>query len=596
MKQTKRRIRLRVTGGLLALWLVFFGAFSVWQLLRQRETAMKECLSILDTASGNIADICLEYQDRKPGNVLLAVEPEWDVAALATQTLMGVKGQYGTEQCGMELACFDADGKLLAMTGPYLVLHYTVPPKAEGRVFGEEHYGILDVREALPEDAAEKLLAYASYWDIRIYQDAEDFRENAEAGHLEHYEIFFQGLWSDGRNLIPGKIVVCEHRTLTEPDSYYLSPQFDEAGNMVEAGNMPIVWVYENEPPAEKIRNMLYIQGAWTYSRFAGVGQEDTEAGARVLDSKWSQAVRESGISREKWETEGFLVAGPGYSRMRARGLLSTEFTAVCENYQSNTYLVMAGTYPTWKNSLGILGAAAAGSGVLLLIVGVLLCWQLGRVYEAQAELEAQRRRTTNAIAHDLKTPMAAITGYAENLLEHTRPDKQEHYLRAIHAQVGRMNEIVRSMLELSRLEAAVEDLKLTRFSLGQLCREAAQTQEEGWRIAVEGDAVLEADRELIRRVMDNFLSNARKHTPPGGLVTVTIAPGRCQVYNPGQPIAPEQMEKIWEPYYRADDARAGTGSGLGLSIVREILSRHGFGCGVENTPDGVVFWFQWDK
>ena len=231
-----------------------------------------------------------------------------------------------------------------------------------------------------------------------------------------------------------------------------------------------------------------------------------------------------------------------------------------------------------------------------MLIVGAILCWQLGRVYDAQAALEASRRRTTNAIAHDLKTPMAAVMAYAENLMEEVQPQKRDHYIAAIHTQTARMDRIVREMLELSRLEAGADQLRREEFSLGALCRQAAEEQPGDHLVLVSGDAAVCADREMLRRVLDNLLSNAQNHAAPGSAISVTIGRDRLEVLNVGQPIPEEQMERLWDAYYQADEARSAGGSGLGLSIVREILQRHGYSYGAENREEGVCFWFGWEK
>ena len=588
--KAKRKIYLRVGAGLLALWLGFFGAFAVWQLMRLREAAMKEYMAIFDNASVSIAETYAEYENNEPGYVTIPVESQWDINANVNETLQGVK--YSNE---MELACYDFNGDVIAQTGPYLTLGYEMPPKSTHRKFGEIHCGILDVYSALPKDAADKLVEYASYWDPIHYQDAEDFRKNAEIGHVNSYVILFPGgLWTDGQYLIPGKIVVCAEQIYSREMTGYQIPQFDDAGNLVEEGNLPIVWTYENEPPAEQIAGMTLVQPNFSFQSRPALSAEYPEHKARVLDEYWS-SVAKGAAWNDDWGEGGQRIMAPGQTQLKAKGLITTNYISVNETYHNNrieTLLVASGTYHTLRESAKILGPAAAGSGALLLMVGLLLCWQLGRVYEAQAALEAQRRRITNAIAHDLKTPMAAVMAYAENLLEDTQPQKRDHYLRAIHSQVGRMDEIVRRMLELSRLEAGVDQLNRTEFSLGELCRQAAE--EQPGLVLVSGDETISADREMLRRVLDNLLSNALKHAAPGTAVTVAIEDGRLEVSNVGEPIPEDKLDQLWEPYYQADEARSAGGSGLGLSIVREILRRHEFSYGTENRENMVVFWFRW--
>ena len=156
------------------------------------------------------------------------------------------------------------------------------------------------------------------------------------------------------------------------------------------------------------------------------------------------------------------------------------------------------------------------------------------------------------------------------------------------------MNGIVTEMLELSRLEAGADTLHMELISLKPLCEKAAEAYQDAGRLfLLEGDAEIQGDRQMLLRVMDNFLSNAVRHTKDGETIRISITENRCSVYNPGDPIPEEAMQKLWEAYYQADESRSAGGSGLGLSIAREVLERHGFSYGAENVDDGVSFWFQ---
>lgn len=114
--------------------------------------------------------------------------------------------------------------------------------------------------------------------------------------------------------------------------------------------------------------------------------------------------------------------------------------------------------------------------------------------------------------------------------------------------------------------------------------------QEPAWAAELVGDE--EQVWAMLRRVLENFLSNAIRYTTPGGTVRVEIRQRKCTVKNPGQPIPTEELERIWEAHYQRNPARSEGGSGLGLSIAREILHRHGFSWGVQNGPEGPEFWF----
>jgi len=140
-----------------------------------------------------------------------------------------------------------------------------------------------------------------------------------------------------------------------------------------------------------------------------------------------------------------------------------------------------------------------------------------------------------------------------------------------------------------------VDILRRERISLGTLCREAMEPYWDSGRLfLLDGDAEIQGDRQMLLRVLDNFLSNAVRHTKSGDGIRVTITDHRCGVFNPGKAIPEAVQPKLWEAYYQADESRSRGGSGLGLAIAREILERHGFSYGIENQDGGVEFWFEY--
>ena len=225
--------------------------------------------------------------------------------------------------------------------------------------------------------------------------------------------------------------------------------------------------------------------------------------------------------------------------------------------------------------------------------------------YDRQVEREKQRRELTSAIAHELKTPLGIIHGYCEGLQENIREEKRDHYLGVILDETEKMDALVLEMLDLSKLESEAYRLRVESFSLGELAREEAEryrpaAQQKGLRLEVrtDGDGVMTADRGRIAQVLSNFLSNAVWHTPEGGAVQVhaTQEKGllRVEVENEGPPIPEEQIDKIWNVFYKGDASRerAKGGTGLGLAIAQNILELHGMEYGACNTEGGVCFWF----
>lgn len=214
---------------------------------------------------------------------------------------------------------------------------------------------------------------------------------------------------------------------------------------------------------------------------------------------------------------------------------------------------------------------------------------------------EEHRRIFTSHLAHELKTPLAVIHSYAQGLQEHIAEDKREKYLATICSEAERMNGMVLELLDLSRLEAGRVKLRRENFSLSQLTRSTLEKlspslEAKGLRLstALEDPAPVLADRGRMAQVVENLLTNAVKYTPAGGEIGVEVDQTDrhtiLRVSNDCPPIPQEELDQLFEPFYRREDAAPGEGTGLGLAIVRHIVQLHGGSCTAQATPSGVQF------
>ena len=215
----------------------------------------------------------------------------------------------------------------------------------------------------------------------------------------------------------------------------------------------------------------------------------------------------------------------------------------------------------------------------------------LARVFNAMAtdlaEVDRIRRDLIANVSHELRTPITALRAALENLVDEVeRPDPQ--LLQTMLGQVERLGRLVTQLLDLSRLEAGVVPLQMQRFEvhplLEQAVKEAKLQTGNGIRFAVEApeDLTVEADAERVHQVVANLLENAVRHSPSDGAIVASArrTGGRLEieVTDEGPGIPPEEAERVFERFYRADAARARTdgGSGLGLAIARWIVDMHG--------------------
>lgn len=211
---------------------------------------------------------------------------------------------------------------------------------------------------------------------------------------------------------------------------------------------------------------------------------------------------------------------------------------------------------------------------------------------------EEARKELTAAVAHELKTPIALMAGYAEALQEGVGPEKEQKYLSVIREEAAAMDAIVLELLDLSRLEAGKYKLQRETFDLRELAEEILeplqpQLGEKGlqlqWKVE---NPLVRADRYRMGQVVQNFLTNAIRHTPEGGSITLCIGTGHgaLQVINQGEHIPPDQLAHVFERFWQGNASRSGRGTGLGLAICSTIMQLHGGDCQAENVPGGVCF------
>lgn len=216
-------------------------------------------------------------------------------------------------------------------------------------------------------------------------------------------------------------------------------------------------------------------------------------------------------------------------------------------------------------------------------------------------QLESVRRDFVANISHELKTPLAAIRGLVETLIDDRDMDRATHdrFVEKIHDQSMRLSSIVSDLLTLSRLESDQGGGQVERLDLREPVAESYRAQvhvAETKRVELGADVadqpvVIDGDGEALRELVDNLLSNAIKYTSGGGRVDVRLgiegAHAVLSVEDTGIGIAPEDQGRIFERFYRVDKARSRQlgGTGLGLSIVKHVTLAHGGNVSLKSTP-----------
>ncbi len=204
-------------------------------------------------------------------------------------------------------------------------------------------------------------------------------------------------------------------------------------------------------------------------------------------------------------------------------------------------------------------------------------------------------------ISHDIRTPLTMISGYSQIMKDIPGENTPEN-LQIIIDETERLSSLVTDVLDLSKLQAGTKGMESEPLELNELTENALQRFSKlsgSCEIIFEGcrPVTVNGDRTGILQVIYNLVNNAVNHTPKDGTVTVNISRingyARLSVADTGEGIPAEKLKDIWQRYYKADSTiRQSTGSGLGLSIVKEIMIRHGGYYGVSSTVGvGSLFW-----
>lgn len=234
---------------------------------------------------------------------------------------------------------------------------------------------------------------------------------------------------------------------------------------------------------------------------------------------------------------------------------------------------------------------------VLFAIVGIIIGAISWHTLKKQIEQEQRLRTVTNAMAHELKTPLFIIGGYCDNLMENINTDKHEHYAYVISQQTQEMNELVVKMLDYSKLDSASFKPKMEMFDITELTRSIVLNYEL-YDIEFEYDKKVNitADKKLITSVIENLLDNAIKYTTDVERIKVTIKNGKLSVSNPCKELTKKDIDKMWQPYHRNANDSGEEGFGLGLAIVKSIFEMHNVKYRAEYADGQITFEFNLPK
>lgn len=221
-----------------------------------------------------------------------------------------------------------------------------------------------------------------------------------------------------------------------------------------------------------------------------------------------------------------------------------------------------------------------------------LLAKSFNEMAESLEALELMRSSFVANVSHELRTPMTSISGFVDGILDGTIPEEQrDHYLMIVSEEIKRLSRLVKSMLDISKIDNNSLELKLAKVNINELiCRVVMSFEDRinEKKIDILGldtmpeAVIVTADRDLLHQVVYNLVENAIKFTNEGGYIDFSAAKRNNKVTvaikNSGVGIAADSLPYVFDRFYKTDKSRGldKNGLGLGLFIVRSIINLHG--------------------
>ncbi len=241
---------------------------------------------------------------------------------------------------------------------------------------------------------------------------------------------------------------------------------------------------------------------------------------------------------------------------------------------------------------------------------------ELEKDIEKKSKIEEMRKSFISDVSHELKTPIALIQGYSEGLIENVNTDDESRkfYAEVIQDEANKMNRLVKQLLELMKLEYGKREFNNVQFDIVELEQEVVRKskvmlEEKNVKVEFAGEETMQvfADDFYIEQVITNYLTNAIKNVKEvNGKKIIRITneinktnnKSRITVFNTGDNIKEEDLNRIWNRFYKADQSRnrESGGTGIGLAFVKAIMVNYENDYGVINREDGVEFYFELEK
>lgn len=497
-------------------------------------------------------DLAIQQQSSKDGSKSLEENIRQNLRAETLNSMLSY--------CGIEAAVFDKNYNLIVSTsGDWSALHENEDGTMKTVYISPNDY----LEKAYINKAADKILFTTSSLDI---------------GDISQYKLKISGYINNNR-IIP-EAIYSEKYIIEKSNNNSISFRTEPDEVFPTNNNTQI---YDGTETVTETINDIGIVSL-PYSGYSGLrcDKNQTEIRQFVCDAE-----------RLKRIVSARAESGSGMSAQER------EYNYTLSSFRNGEgesfHIAFAYKYNVLRDSIFLLIILWSFSFAVFFTAAAVLISGVRSNIKKRNELEEKRRYVTYALAHDLKAPLAVISGCAQNIRENIMPEKHDKYIETITLQSDKMSDIITEMLDMSKTDQ--RKLSLSCFKLRNAVLETwsgyeVRAQKKNISFQISGDTEIKADKGMIIKVIENFLVNAINYVNDGGEIKVNISDSQFEVYNSGSSVPDEMLDKIWEAYTKADSARNTGGTGLGLYIAASILDKHGFCYGAANTDGGFSIWF----
>lgn len=401
---------------------------------------------------------------------------------------------------------------------------------------------------------------------IRVYECSGEYLKKAVSAadkynqQIEENENEYEGYWYAPQEVyirkgqfLPGKVDIVKFRTGEDNEiieSYDLTP-----GNVDGYTRVEIDYIKER---ADYLYPMI-------------IGNTKDSISRKNLDD-WV-ADRAFDIREGSWSEDGLLY-------MRDDNFYYDRNIRIGNDFDKQ--LFVTASYNIFKDYGNKIYVSYIAAFLLAIFISLAVSYRNYMVYKAQCQMEAYRRETTNAMAHDLKSPLTAVSGFAENLKNNIHTEKREYYVDAILENVQYMNNLIENILDLAKTEntgkAECTEIDLVALVNTQLKKQETIIEDKNLQVVLSGAGKIYAHELSVIQIVDNLLSNAVKYTRQDGSIFIKIMEKGFEIANEMEDAPGISVNELWKPFVKGDNSRGGRqGTGIGLTIVKNLAEAYGY-------------------